>query len=111
MITGCDLESLPSAQVLDGVVKWLYTLLSDDKGGTISAAKMIVACKLFDDRIPVEGLDETLKVVDGVGGLTERKLYHWLVLMFGDCSVDEFLKGVDEIGEAAKTLHGLSFGV
>ena len=95
--------------MLAGVVKWLFALLCDDMTGSISAAKMIVACKLFDDRIPIEGLDETLKVVDAADGVTERKLYHWVVLMFGDCSPDEFLSGIDELGEAAKTLQGLHF--
>ena len=58
-------------------------------------------CEIYDDRVPVEGIRDTLAAVDGHNALTERELYHWVILMFGDCSEEEFFSGANEFGTAA----------
>ena len=100
-IAGIDVGLLPEAKLLKGVVRWIYELLCDKGSGEIKANKLIRVCEIYDDRVPVEGIRDTLAAVDGVNSLTENKLYHWVILMFGDCSEDEFFSGANEFGTAA----------
>ena len=100
-IAGIDVNQLPEAKLLKGVVRWIFELLDDHRTGKITAAKLIRVCEIYDDRVPVEGIRDTLAAVDGHNSLTERELYHWVVLMFGDCSEEEFFSGANEFGAAA----------
>lgn len=108
-IADIDADSLPGAKDLKEMVDWLFHLLVEEKGGKVTAAKMIVCMKVFDDQIPISVVNDTLLAVEAMDTLDARRLYHWVVLMFGDCSEEEFLSNVLEFGEAAKTIRGLKF--
>ena len=89
-VAGVSVETLPKTAVLAMVVKWLFSLLVEEKGGRISAAKIKQVCKVFDEQVPMEGIDDTLKVVDeNSQGLTERQFYFWtgVCVMFQSLSV------------------------
>jgi len=110
-IADIDEAGLPNVQDLKGVTHWLFGVLAREGDTEISAAKLIVACKLFDDRVPISAFDDTLAAVDARESLDRVKLMNWLVLMFGDCDPNEFLNSVVRFGEAAKSIRGLRFEV
>lgn len=91
------------------MVQWLFALLVEEPTAEVTAAKLIVTCKLFDDKIPISVVNDTLAAVNAGSTLTERTLLNWVVMMFGDSSEDAFLREVLEFGEAAKTVRGLQF--
>ena len=108
-VAGVDVETLPKTPVLAMVVKWLFSLLVEEKGGLVAAGKIKQVCTVFDEQVPMEGIDDTLAVVDAdAKGLNERQLYVWVVLMFGDCTREEFQEGVNAFGEAASKVKGSS---
>jgi len=108
-VAGLDVNDLPQSRVLSGAVKGLYGLLKNENTGYIPAAKLVVACKLFDDHITVEEIRQTLEAVEGEHVLTERRLYYWVVLMFGDCNEEDFFDGLTELAQAAKSIRGVPF--
>ena len=107
-MTGVDVRNLPSAKLLNGIVKWIFSLLVDldDGDGTVPASRIVMTCQHYDDRLSESGIMDTLDVVGVSEKVTERSLYHWLVFMFGECSEDEFVGGINDFGEAARTLGG-----
>jgi hypothetical protein len=100
---------LPDAAVLRDVVNTLFNVLVNKNSTAITTTKVVVTCRLFDDRIPIEVLEETMRSVDanGDGTMSEDDLYRWVVLMFGDCTTDELLGGVRQLGEAPCPPAGL----
>ena len=113
-----DYRFLPEARVLGALVKWLFKILTEtskeadcstDGRITVSAAKMMVCTQLFDDSIPVDAVEETVRLVGGQGGFTEKALYMWCVLMFGDAPVKEMLHNLQDLGEASAVVWGMRF--
>ena len=101
-LTGIDAASLPEAAVLNKVIRWLFLLLDPNRVGEVAASDLISACAAYDDRVPVEGIKNTIATVDGQDTLTEKSFYWWIVLMFGDCAQDAFLCGLSDFGAAAR---------
>ena len=110
-IAGLDAATLPPAKLLNGVVRWLFSLLADDRDGRIPSKSIVEACRVYDDRLELGGVVDSLEAVGATDRLTERDLYHWIVLMFGECSEDEFVGGVNDFGEAARQVKAARFGV
>jgi len=110
-MTGVELDLLPRAKLLRDVVGYLYSLLMaevpEGRGVGLSAAKLVVACKLYDKEIPLEALAGTFEAVGVTDSLTERAFYCWIVLMFGECTESEFLSGAHEFGLACENVRGL----
>jgi len=104
-----DIATLPNGRELREVVQWLFALLVDEPTADVAAAKLIVTCKIFDEKIPISVVNDTLAAVNAGESLTARSLCNWVVMMFGDSSEDSFLREVLEFGEAAKTVRGLRF--
>ena len=48
---------------------------------------VIDVCLVYDARVSEDGVLTTIEAVDGESGLDEETFYLWLVVMFGDCSV------------------------
>jgi len=98
-----DIDTLPSAQILKGVSRWLFNLLADDASGSVPSTVLVETCKGYDPRASYDAIDNTIGAVDMKisDNFSEEKLYFWIVNMFGDCSEQEFLTGVEELGEAA----------
>lgn len=102
-IAGINVSTLPEAQTLKGFVTRLFYLLNEE--GMIPGAKVIEICKMYDDRAPAEAIRASIESVGGSNGLTERKLYLWIIHMFGDCSEEEFYSGVTELIGAASNFR------
>ena len=110
-MTGVELDLLPRAKLLRDVVSYLYSLLVTEVpegiGGGLSAAKLVVACKLYDTEVPWRPWWGTFEAVGVTDSLTERAFYCWIVLMFGECTESEFLSGAHEFGLACENVRGL----
>ena len=65
---------------------------------------MVDICKIYDERAPSEAILASIESVGGIDGLSKRKLYLWIIHMFGDCSESEFYSGVTELVNAAGTI-------
>jgi len=118
-IAGVDVASLPSEKLITGSVRWLFSLLVDDlapyamdqreldpDGMTLTTTRLVDATQLYDDRIELEAIRDSMEVV-GVrfgGAITQREFYHWVVCMFCDCNEEEFVSGVEAFAEAARAL-------
>jgi len=112
LIAGIPESNLPSAELLASTVRCFFAQLASNGVERITAAKMVVVCRLYDERIPVAAIDEVLLAVDPDQlGLHEDSLYIWTCLMFGDCKEQEFLNGVKALGEAAESVRGMDFAV
>lgn len=100
-------------------MRWLFSLLVDDlapyaldqkevdpDGMTLTTTQLVDATQLYDDRIELEAIRDSLEVI-GVrfgGAITQREFYHWVVCMFCEMDEDEFLSGVEGFAEAARCL-------
>jgi len=104
-LAGIDCSKLPPIPLLKSTVKHLHGILASERTGKIQAEDLIRACMIYDDRVPLEGIQDTFAAVEGENGMDEKRFYLWLILMFGDCSEDEFISGTAEFGEAAESAH------
>merc|ERR1712166_1546400 len=89
---------------MKGSIQWLFSLLDRDLDGRINAIDLIDACALYYPEVPLEYIRDTLAAVEVEDHLTEDQLYNWLVFMFGECSENEFVIGVNDFGIAAKCI-------
>ena len=103
-LAGYSLDTLPSAKLLDGTVRWLFSLL-EDKDGSVHRDRILAASLAYDDRIEEDGILETLEEI-GVEKtrLQLREFYNWVILMFGECSEEEFIGGTSDFGDAARAV-------
>jgi len=110
-ISGLDIETLPPAKLLNGMVRWLFSLLADDRDAKIPSKSLVEACRCYDERLELASVIDSLEAVGATDRLSERDLYHWIVLMFGECSEDEFVGGVNDFGEACRNVKASRLGV
>jgi len=101
-LTGLVETALPSAKLLSGTSRWLFSMLKNPDDGYVHAEKVMEACLMYDDSVSEDGIIGTLESIEASEKLTEIDLYNWIVLMFGDCSEDEFIGGATDFGEAAR---------
>ena len=92
----------------------LYNLLDHEdqatvgESGGVPVTKLVITCKLYDARLSIEGLMETLAMVAeanpeaGPGSMSEGGLLAWVLLVFGDCTESEVYAGLTELCDAAR---------
>merc|ERR1712166_317769 len=100
-VSGIPIDQLPDAHLIKAAAKELFELMDADDSQFLSKDELIDACLMYDDRVPIEGIEDTFYAVEDEiepdpQGLTFDHFYLWLVLMFGDCTNDEFESGTQE---------------
>lgn len=79
---------------------------------SVHVNKMMVLCKLFDDAIPLPVLEQSFRlagVVEEDQEFNDKRLYVWTVIFFGERSITDFLRNLQDLGDLAMTLKGLHF--
>ena len=72
----------------------------------MSKDELIDACLMYDERVPIEGIEDTFEAVESFSGdsdgtgLVYDQFFMWVILMFGDCSNAEFASGTREFAMA-----------
>ena len=97
-VSGFPMDQLPDAHLIKAAAKELFELMDADDSQFLSKDELIDACLMYDDRVPIEGIEDTFYAVEDEiepdpQGLTFDHFYLWLVLIFGDCTNDEFESG------------------
>ena len=116
-ICGIEIEDLPDWKLLEEVATKLFGLLDGDGNGYVSREEVVDACLLYDERVPVDGIEDTFEAIvsfcpavdyEVAGeGLDYDQFYMWCVLMFGDCSSNEFVQGTREFATSLETQLGV----
>eukprot|EP00658_Telonema_sp_P-2_P029845 TRINITY_DN22635_c0_g1_i1.p1 TRINITY_DN22635_c0_g1~~TRINITY_DN22635_c0_g1_i1.p1 ORF type:complete len:202 (-),score=34.29 TRINITY_DN22635_c0_g1_i1:91-696(-) len=100
-VAGIPEDELPDPALIKAAAHELFELMDADHSGYLSKDELIDSCLMYDDRVPIEGIEDTFYAVEDEiepdpRGLCFDHFYLWLVLMFGDCTNDEFESGTQE---------------
>jgi hypothetical protein len=107
-VSGISIEELPDVQLIERVATKLFALIDADDNGCVSKDELIDACLMYDERVPIDGIEDTFEAVESFcdstngRGLEYDQFFMWCILMFGDCSNEEFASGTREFASAVQ---------
>lgn len=108
-VSGISIEELPDVQLIERVATKLFMLIDADENGSVSKDELIDACLMYDERVPIDGIEDTFEAVESFNdteevsrGLNYDQFFMWCILMFGDCSNEEFASGTREFSSAVQ---------
>jgi hypothetical protein len=98
---------LPDIELLEGVSSKLFEVIDADNNQSVSRDEIIDACLMYDERVPIDGIEDTFDAVVSFTAdmasedtLNYEQFFLWVVLMFGDCSNAEFVDGTRQFAHA-----------
>ena len=58
----------PQCALLNYVICRLFGIIDADSNGRVSKDELIDACLMYDERVPIEGIEDTFEAVESFSG-------------------------------------------